>query len=297
MVVLDVEDAHFAQLHHGALGCEERDVGQSLIATERDAAMVLQVVEQQLLLLGEVYHHVLGRGRALAPHHLGVGGGGEHVLVGHAVVGAPLAVVVGRLHGFLTRLVDVDLEHVLASDTKHLKSHLLLGLAVHLRRLLNHVDLLVAAHPHDVAVVLHPHEQVAPAMVGKGADGAGYLARVSNLILKVLMLVLALLNKALDISFPLRYHYKCKDNEKFSVFSHQFSVILGEKGEWRGKREEGRGKRREASPPRPVLRRTSGVQYCAARARPVQYCAAQAAFSIAQEEPPRPVLRRTSGVQ
>ena len=83
---------------------------------------------------------------------------------------------------------------------------MLLGAAIHLRRRLDHVDFLVAAHPGDIAVVLNADEQMAAAVVGKGGNRASNLAGISNLVLEILMFMLALENQVLYIMALLTYH-------------------------------------------------------------------------------------------
>ena len=132
--------------------------------------MAAQVVEQHLLAfavtdgLGSM---VLGTLGLLAQNAL-MQAAGEHILVGDTVIDVPVAVVVGSLDRFLVGLGDIGLDDRLAVDVEDLERHGLLGAAIHLRGGLDHVDLLLAAHPGDVAVVLDTDEQVAAAVVGKG---------------------------------------------------------------------------------------------------------------------------------
>ena len=188
------------------------DVGKFHVAVEGDAAMIAQVVEEHLLTLtvADGLGGVCFLGSGLVAHDALVQAAGEDVLVGDAVIDVPVAVVIDRLLGCLG---DVGLDYCLAVDVEHLEGHVLLGTAIHLCRRLNHVNLLLAAHSGTVAVVLDTDEQVPAAIVGKCADGACYLAGIGDLILEILMLMLTLLNKALNIAFSLNFHYKCKDND------------------------------------------------------------------------------------
>ena len=94
---------------------------------------------------------------------------------------------------------------------------MLLWLAVHLCCLLNHVDFLIAADTHNVAIVLNAHKQMTATIVGKGTYRTGYLAGISNLILEILMLMLTLINKPLYIALLFRYHCNCKGKKSFSL--------------------------------------------------------------------------------
>lgn len=181
------------------------DVGQAHVTLEGDTAVIAQVVEQHLLTLAVAD----GLGSAglldsrLGAHDALVQAAGEHVLVGYAVIHVPVAVVVWGFDRFFVGFGDIGLDHRLAVDIEHFEGHMLLRAAVHLRRRLDHVNLFLAAHTGDIAVVFHADEQVASAVVGKGGNRAGNLAGIGNLVLEVLMLVFALGNKVLYImAFP-----------------------------------------------------------------------------------------------
>ena len=160
--------------------------------------------EEQLKALGGGF--CAGRGRLLVAHDALVQAAGQDVLVGDTVINVPVAVVVGGLDGLLMGFGNIGLDDRLAIDVEDLEGHVLLGAAIHLSSRLNHVDFLVATHSGNVAVVLDADEQVTAAVVGKGGYRAGYLARIGNLILEVLMLMLALENQVLYIMAFLGFH-------------------------------------------------------------------------------------------
>ena len=207
-MVLQGEDAHAMQGHHNLHGAFLADVGQFHVSLKGDAAMTAQVVEQHLLALavGNGVGVLVAAGRFLGAHDALMQPAGEDILVGHAIINVPHAIVIGCLDGLLDGLGDIGFDHRLAIDIKHLEGHVLLGAAVHLGRCLDHVDFLLAAHAGDVAIVLHTDEQMAAAVVGKGGYRAGYLAGIGNLVLEILMLVFALEDKVLYVVAFLSFH-------------------------------------------------------------------------------------------
>ena len=56
VVVVEVDDAHFAQVHHRLFGLEARCVCQTGVSVEADAAVCAQVVEQGALAVGIAQH-------------------------------------------------------------------------------------------------------------------------------------------------------------------------------------------------------------------------------------------------
>ncbi len=153
--------------------------------------MATQVVEQQVVGGREGDHDVVGLS-CVAPHHAQVERTGQDVLIGHAVVGLPLPVLVGRLDRLHLSGRDVGKHHLAAIHLIDLEGDALLGAAVELCGLLNHVDFLVAFHAGYHPVVLDAHQQMTAVVVGKRRQRAGYLAGIVNLELEVLMVVLAL---------------------------------------------------------------------------------------------------------
>ena len=100
VVVLDGDDAHFAEFHHGALSIHKRDVCQAFKSTESYAAVVLQIIEKPLLFLGEIDHHIVRSGLTIEFHYFNVSATGKHVLIVNTIVSAPVAVVVGSPNSF-----------------------------------------------------------------------------------------------------------------------------------------------------------------------------------------------------
>ena len=75
-----------------------------------------------------------------------------------------------------------------------------LGLAIPISGLVHHEYLLFAAHTREMPVVANTYQQTSAISISKGRNGFGKFTGISHAILEVLLLVLALANKAEKIS-------------------------------------------------------------------------------------------------
>jgi len=243
VVVLEADDAHVAQGDDRLLGGGSRDVSQAGVARQRDAAVRAQVLEQRLLGGGERQGGALLVGslaHGAVTHHLDVHRARQDVFVGHTVVDPPTSVLVGRLDGLHLRLGDVDAQHAFAIDAVDLKRQRLLGPAVHLSRLLHHVDFLVGADARNVAIVLHTHQQTASSMISKRRNRPRNFARIAHLVLKVLLLMLPLSDEPQQLlpsmSTSLLLHNKTELRVENLTQTTLTAQTFYQSGEWRVKR-------------------------------------------------------------
>lgn len=91
------------------------------------------------------------------------------------------------------------LEHRLPVDFPFLGGVFHLGLAIHLRSGLYHVDLLVGAYAGNGAVVFDTHQEPPSVGVGESGKGTGNATTVRNLELEIKHLMLAFEDEVLNM--------------------------------------------------------------------------------------------------
>ena len=124
----------------------------------------------------------------------GVDGMSGDVLVGHTVIDAPLAVLVGGGDRFFVGRGDNGFEYGFTLNPMQTELRFLLRAAIHGGGLLHHIDFLIGTDPGNATVVLDADKEASAVVVGKRGYAPGDLAGIGDLVLEVLMLVLALVD-------------------------------------------------------------------------------------------------------
>ena len=117
---------------------------------------------------------------------------GQDVLIGDTHVGQSAPVFLLHQHRLADSRSDRGNQHRAALGAVHPHVHLNRWSAVDLSRSLDHVHLLIAAHPGYAAIVLDPYQQPATLSVGKRRQRPRNLPRVRYLELEILPDMLAL---------------------------------------------------------------------------------------------------------
>ncbi len=114
-----------------------------------------------------------------------------YVLIGYAYVGTQPAVSLAHAHRTHLRGENLGAyDHCPALGFEGIDRDRLLRHTVHLRRLLNDVDILFGAPAGYAAVVAHTHKQTSARTVGERRERACDLAGIADGVLEVLTLML-----------------------------------------------------------------------------------------------------------
>ena len=148
--------------------------------------------EQQegMLTLGEGEHNALVATLLAPKGHLH--GRGHDILIGNTHEGAQAVIVQASTHGTLLGAFDLGNHHTPTLDTMYAHVALHRGYAIERGSGLNHIDLFIAAHTGNLAIVFHTNEQPPAFGIGKSRQGTRNLARIGDLILEILLLMFAL---------------------------------------------------------------------------------------------------------
>ena len=146
--------------------------------------------QERLLALGERHE------RAIVPIGLApkghLHGRGHDILIGNTHEGTQAIIIQASTHGKLLGAFDLGNHHTPTLDTMHAHVALHRGYAIERGSGLDHIDLFIAAHTGNLAIVLHTNEQPPAFGIGKSRQCTRNLARIGDLILEILLLMFAL---------------------------------------------------------------------------------------------------------
>ena len=186
-----LDEAKADELRQHLYGTITGKAAQASKAIEREGFGSLgKETQQGLLTLGKRKHSTAVPTLFAPEGHLH--GRGHDVLIGNAHEGAEAIVVEAGTHRNLLGTLYLGYHHVMSLDTMDAHATLHRRHTVHRSGSLDHIDLFVATHTGNLAIVLDTDEQSAPVSIGKSREGARNLARIGDLILEILLLMFAL---------------------------------------------------------------------------------------------------------
>ena len=146
--------------------------------------------QERLLALGEGHEGaIIPIGLAPQGH---LHGRCHNILIGNAHEGTKAIIVQAGTNGEFFRTFDLSNHHPPTLDTMHAHMALHRRHTIQCGGSLDHIDLFIAAHTGNLAIVLHTNEQSATIRISKRREGARNLAHIGDLILEILLLVFAL---------------------------------------------------------------------------------------------------------
>ena len=126
-------------------------------------------------------------------------GRSHNVLVGNADVGTLPAIIVDGTDRTLVGRGDGGYDDGAALHMVGIELNTGRRATIAVGRLMHHVNLLLRTHTRHVAVVANANEQPSTVGIGKGRYRTGQLHGIGHAVFEVLLLVLALLDKAQKI--------------------------------------------------------------------------------------------------
>ena len=119
-------------------------------------------------------------------------GRSHDILIGNAHEGTQAVIVQASTHGTILYGLDFGNHHTPTLDTVYTHMTLHRRHTIECRGSLDHIDLLIAAHTGNLAIVFHANEQSASIRISKRRERTRNLARIGDLILEILLLMFAL---------------------------------------------------------------------------------------------------------
>ena len=182
------EANELSQKLHGTVTRQTTQTGKTV---EREGIGSLgKKAQQSLLALGERKHSTAIPTLFAPEGHLHRRG--HNILIGNAHEGAEAIVVEAGTHRNLLGTLYLGYHHVMSLDTMDAHATLHRRHTVHRSGSLDHIDLFVATHTSNLAIVLDTNQQTPSIGVGKSREGARNLAHIGDLILEILLLMFAL---------------------------------------------------------------------------------------------------------
>ena len=152
--------------------CQELYCTMARQATETGKAVecerlrsIGEELQQHMLALGEGEHSTTLSTLFAPQSHLH--GRCHDILIGNAHEGTEFAIIELGTHRMLLRGINLSNHHIVTFNTKYAHTALHRRHAVERGGSLNHIDLFIAAHTGNLAIVLHTNEQSTSIGVGK----------------------------------------------------------------------------------------------------------------------------------